>query len=355
LNLAMLLRTAWFCLRHFRELADWLWSALIQRNEPLRRRVRACAHTLLGSCYALALRHHQVGHIHVHHGYFASWVAMVAARLLGISYSITLHGSDLLVHHAYLDLKLTNCKFCLTVSEFNRRHILTNYPGIPPEKILVQRTGVDVLSIHRETTETIKPYPWLVMLSVGRLHPVKDHAFLLQACGQLKNRGMRFICLIAGEGPERAALEKLVRELALQRHVTLLGHVPRARLETYYSMCDLVVLTSRSEGVPLVLMEAMAHGRTVLAPAITGIPELVVDGSTGFLYRPGSLEDFVTRVEVISQAEPALGGVRRKARRHVLENFNRKTNLAAFADLFPALVAGSPVPDNHENSLLQQI
>jgi glycosyltransferase involved in cell wall biosynthesis len=116
-------------------------------------------------------------------------------------------------------------------------------------------------------------------------------------------------------------------------------------------MCDMVVLTSKSEGIPLALMEAMAHGRTVLAPAITGIPELVVDGVTGFLYQPGSIEDFATKVETIHNSRPALRTIRYRARRHVLENFNRATNLAEFAELFPALVAGP----HHENPLLQQI
>jgi colanic acid/amylovoran biosynthesis glycosyltransferase len=261
----------------------------------------------------------------------------------------------LLIHHAYLDLKLKNCKFCLTVSEFNRRHILANYPAIPPEKIRVQRMGIDALRISPDPAEFKKLDPRFVILSVGRLHQVKDHAFLLRACGQLKSRNIHFVCLIAGEGPERTALEKLICELDLSRHITLLGHVPRAKLKTYYSMCDLVVLTSRSEGVPLVLMEAMAYGRTVLAPGITGIPELIVEGKTGFLYRPGSLENFVAQVEAIRSAQPVLGAVRSQARRHVLENFNRKTNLAAFADLFPALIAGAAAQNLHENYLLQQI
>ena len=79
----------------------------------------------------------------MHHGYFASWIAMVAARLLGIRYSMTLHGSDLLLHGAYLDIKLKHCEFCVTVSEFNRRFILEHYADVEAEKILVQRMGVD--------------------------------------------------------------------------------------------------------------------------------------------------------------------------------------------------------------------
>ena len=125
------------------------------------------------------------------------------------------------------------------------------------------------------------------MLAVGRLHPVKDHAFLLRACHELKTSGADFACLIAGEGPERPWLEHLIRNLGLEDQVKLLGHLSRQQLDACYELCDLVVLTSRSEGIPLVLMEAMARGKIVLAPAITGIPELVKDGETGFLYRAG--------------------------------------------------------------------
>jgi glycosyltransferase involved in cell wall biosynthesis len=346
-----LLRTAWLGLWHGRTLIGLLCLVLTHRCESLARRIRAVAHTFLGVYYAAALKNRRVEHIHVHHGYFAAWIAMTAARLLGITYSMTLHGSDLLLHHAFLDFKLQNCKFCLTVSEFNRQHVLANYPDVSAEKIRVQRMGVDVLTDHAEPGGVGKLDFRLVMLSVGRLHGVKDHAFLLRACSQLKLRGINFICLIAGEGPERPNLEKLIRDLGLQHQVTLLGHVPRTKLETYYAMCDMVVLTSRSEGVPLALMEAMAQGRTVLAPAITGVPELVVDGVTGFLYRLGSIDDFVAKIEAIRDARPTLGAIRHRARQHVFEHFNRATNLAEFAELFPTLIVGT----SNENSLLQQI
>ncbi len=350
-SLAPIVRSVFLYFRHVREMNQLLRLGLMHRREPLRRRIRTVAHTLLGIYYAAMLKSRKIEHIHVHHGYFAAWIAMTAARLLGITYSMTLHGSDLLLHHAFLDLKLQNCKFCLTVSEFNRRHILANYPDVSQEKIRIQRMGVDAFNSPAATEDTNKSTSRLVMLAVGRLHEVKDHAFLIRACGEMKSRGLNFMCLIAGEGPERQALESLICDLGLQREVTLLGHVPRGKLETYYAMCDLVVLTSRSEGIPLTLMEAMAQGRTVLAPAITGIPELVVDGVTGFLYRLGSLDDFIAKIEAIQNSKPALKTIRYRARRHVLENFNRATNLAEFAEIFPVLIAGN----SDENSLLQQI
>src|SRR5262249_18588861 len=114
--------------------------------------------------------------------------------------------------------------------------------------------------------------------------------------------------------------------------VVLLGHVPRADLEPRYEAADLVVLTSRSEGIPVALMEAMVCGKPVLAPAITGIPELVRHGETGFLYQPGSKEDFVAQVEFIARTRRALGPICRAARRHVLQHFDREKNLRALCD-----------------------
>jgi len=352
LQFRLLIRAAFLCVLKFPVLMDFFRRVLLQGNESLAKRLRALLHTCLGAYYALLIERLGVEHIHVHHGYFASWIAMVAARLLGIEFSMTLHGSDLLLHSAYLDAKLKHCKFCVTVSEFNRRHILEQYPVVQLKKIVVQRMGVDPEKDKRSPLLVAGESPRLVMLAVGRLHRVKDHAFLVRACHLLKNRDVRFMCLIAGEGPERASIEGLIRDLGLRGEVRLVGHLSRQQLEACYPAVDLVVLTSRSEGIPLVLMEAMAHGTPVLAPAITGIPELVVDGNNGFLYRPGSLEDFVARVELVDRAESALGPLCRAARQHVLTHFNREKNLASFGNLFLTHINGT-VEHHYENPVLQ--
>src|SRR6185312_8700187 len=89
--------------------------------EPLSKKIRTLLHTWLGAYLAVRLRNFRPDCIHVHHGYFAAWVGMVAARLTGAGFSMTLHGSDLLVRADYLDVKLANCTRCFTVSDFNRR------------------------------------------------------------------------------------------------------------------------------------------------------------------------------------------------------------------------------------------
>jgi glycosyltransferase involved in cell wall biosynthesis len=375
-----LLRGVWMCLRRWRQIDDLIARVVLRGRESPVRRLKALLHTWLGACYALRLEGLGVEHIHVHHGYFGSWIGMVAARLLGVGFSVTLHGSDRLRHGVYLDVKLTDCRFCLTVSEYNRKYILGRYPMVEVEKIFVSRLGVaagvagNSIRSERGFSRTVSDTPetnsGLTLLTVGRLHVIKDHAFLVRACAQLRKRGLLFRCLIAGGGPERRNLQGLIRANQLENRVTLLGHVCRQELDSLYRRADVVVLTSQSEGIPLVLMEAMARGKVVLAPAITGIPELVISGKTGFLYEPASLEDFIAKISFIQalmlrsdshqrdqtlSATSRLDWMRHAAQIQVRHNFNRKKNLDKFGDLFLQLTAKRAGSLRHEDFVLQQI
>lgn len=318
------------------------------------RRIRALGHTVMGAALAEQLAPLSVEHIHAHHGYFASWMALAAARLLGIGFSFTLHGSDLLQRADLLSAKLRACNFCVTVSEFNRQYILRNYPSTPAEKIIVQRLGVDrVLSWPTPAPAAEADHRRFCLLSVGRLHRVKDYRFLIQACATLRDQGLDFICWIVGEGPERPALESQIMASGLQGTVYLIGHVPRIDLPGYYRYADLVVMTSKSEGIPVVLMEAMAHEKLVLAPAITGISELVEHQRTGFLYQPNSLPDFVSAVSWIQGHKNSMAGIQRAAAASIATSYNRQRNLRAFADQFLARVPQSE--GEHAHPVLQQI
>jgi colanic acid/amylovoran biosynthesis glycosyltransferase len=350
---------SWLCIRKFASIADLVWR-VVRGPEPISRRWRTLAHTWLGAYLTTLLQEKRIRHIHVHHGYFAAWVGMVTARLLDGSFSMTLHGSDLLVRADYLDSKLKHCRFCVTVSEFNRRHITERFPDIDPRKVFVQRLGVDP-GFWRLQNRNHSGGSFSI-LSVGRLHPAKNHGFLLLACNALKMRDIPFRCVIAGEGEERGRLERLITALDLGHEVTLRGHVLRDRLPELYADADVVVLTSRSEGLPVTLMEAMAMERVVLAPDITGIPELVTHGKTGFLYQPNSMEDFLAKLQVIRATGQSLYAVRRAARRQVDLYFNSRVNLAGFAECFLKHAGGFNLSaleltrkEIHENPVLQQV
>lgn len=335
-----------------------LWQLLRpllwERGASPVRRVRALGHTVMGAAMAEQLASFDVQHIHAHHGYFASWMALTAARLLGIEFSFTLHGSDLLQRADLLAAKLSACRFCVTISEYNRQYILRNYPSTPPEKVIVQRLGVDrVLPWPTSAQSARAVRQRFCLLSVGRLHGVKNHRFLIQACAALRDLGLDFLCWIVGEGPEHAALERQIIQLGLQGRVYLMGHVPRTDLSGYYRHADLVVMTSKSEGIPVVLMEAMAHEKIVLAPAITGIPELVEHQRTGFLYEPGSLADFVSTVGWIQANQTSMAGIQRAAAASIAATYSRQRNLRHFAEQFLARI---PQADgDHAHSVLQQV
>lgn len=346
LRIRIVLRATILMAKRWKRISSLLRRILLRGNESTARRWKALIHTGLDAYYAAQLREREVDHIHVHHGYFASWIGMAAAELLGITYSLTLHGSDLLMHGAYLETKLERCLFCVTISEYNRQYILRNFPDVESRKINVSRLGVAVPE-RIEELRNRPAEPALSLLAVGRLHPVKNHAFLIRACVQLRDAGVEFKCDIAGDGPERNSLMKLIRKNQMEDRIALLGHVAPAEMDALYRRCDAVVLTSRSEGIPLVLMEAMARSRPVLAPAITGIPELVISGKTGFLYAPGEARDFLTKLfllcELIRGARVSAIGrldwLVHAARLQVQHNFNRKRNLMEFGDRFLDLIA----------------
>lgn len=377
LNPTVLASAAVLFARQWTRLAPLVKRILFCGPEGLAQRLKALAHTFLGACYATLLTGRGVEHIHVHHGYFGSWIALTAARLMGVEFSMTLHGSDLLLHGAYLDTKLAHCAFCVTISEYNRNYILRQYPGVDPRKVLVARLGVDVGEEARPTDlPQRRGGDAFNILTVGRLHAVKGHAFLVRACSELAARGLHFKCDIAGEGPEQKHLEWLISSCGLSREVRLVGHVRREATNDLYDRADVMVITSRSEGIPLVLMEAMARGKIVLAPAITGIPELVVAGETGFLYEPGSMHDFVQQVlRIRSLEQPSLAEkidrrccsppadstdgplerIGRAAGEQVRRKFNRKINLERFAETFIERVKPGSEQSAHANPVLQQV
>ena len=337
-----------------RRLWQLLRPLLWERGASPARRVRTLGHTVMGAALAERLTPLKVEHIHAHHGYFASWMALTAAHLLGIGFSFTLHGSDLLQRADLLSAKLRACQFCVTVSDFNRQYIFHNYPSTPAEKVIVQRLGVDrVFHWPTPTTPADSDHRRFCLLSVGRLHPVKDYPFLIKACAALRDQGLDFLCWIVGEGPQRPALERQIMVSGLQGRVYLIGQVPRADLPSYYRYADLVVMTSKSEGIPVVLMEAMAHEKLVLAPAITGIPELIEHQHTGFLYQPGSLPDFVSAVSWIQGHKDSLDGIQHAAAASIAASFNRQRNLRAFAEEVLARIPTSE--GDHAHPVLQQV
>lgn len=129
-----LMRSARRLISNRHHLWQFLRPLILEPDASATLRIRALGHTLMGAALADQLAPLDVQHIHAHHGYFASWIALTAAQLLGIGFSFTLHGSDLLRRADLLSAKLRACQFCVTISDFNRRHILRKLPFHAPGK-----------------------------------------------------------------------------------------------------------------------------------------------------------------------------------------------------------------------------
>jgi glycosyltransferase involved in cell wall biosynthesis len=181
----------------------------------------------------------------------------------------------------------------------------------------------------------------LLVLFVGRLVPYKSLQTLLRAFRLVRKRTRSAQLAIVGSGPEQLRLEQLTTQLGLANAVRFLGSVPRARLREAYSACDLFVLPSRSrsEAFGIVLLEAMARSKPIVATHVGGIPYVIRDGETGILVPP---LDPTSLAGAISQflRDPRLRRRMGQAgRKRVLANFTRESVTTQLLKIYQKLIA----------------
>ncbi len=252
--------------------------------EPLR--------TTVAQFSGAALILHRFGryrplHLHAHFTYGASAVALWAKRLSGTPYSLTVHGSDLIFDNPPdLLSRLTGAGVIVSISEFNRRYLTEHYPQIPEERIHLIRMGIPPGQASQERPPAQDK---LRILNVGRLSVHKAQHDLISACAQLRDQGIDFTCTIVGEGELRPTLEKQIADLNLVAHVTLAGARYHDQVLALYAEYDVFVLSSITEGQPIVLMEAMRAGIPIIATRISAIPELL--GECGTLVNPDAPDE----------------------------------------------------------------
>ena len=172
--------------------------------------------------------------------------------------------------------------------------------GVPSDKVYVVRRGVEGSVFHPGDRPTARRKLGLsesanILVGVGRLVPVKDWPTLIEACALLKQRGIDFYCYLLGDGPQFDLLQRQIRQLKLDDHVKLQGGQPQSALADWYQAADVVVLPSLSEGIPNVLLEAMACGTPFVASNVGGIPE-IADPLVHSLVPPGEPSGFANAI-----------------------------------------------------------
>jgi colanic acid/amylovoran biosynthesis glycosyltransferase len=232
-----------------------------------------------------------IGHVHCHFSNHPATAGFVIRRLTETPYSFTAHGSDLHRDRRMLCRKVAEADTVVAISDYNRGVILHECGGRWGEKVVVLHSGVDT-EFFRPVARDGARSPFTV-LCVGSFEEVKGQTHLIEACRRLVESGLDVVCQLIGDGPLRAELERQIDAAGVGSRIRLMGR--RTRDEVAAALGDADVLVAPSvptargdrEGIPVVLMEAMASGLPVVASSLSGIPELVVDGETGLLTSPG--------------------------------------------------------------------
>jgi len=235
------------------------------------------------------LREAGVTHTHAHFGTNSTTVAMLCCAIGGPPYSFTIHGPEEFnwVRDLALVEKVERAAFVVTVSSFGRSQLYRWCKQEQWSKIHVVHCGVDD-GFLAQPPVAVPNEPQLVC--VGRLCEAKGQLLLLEAASQLAVEGWRFKLVLVGDGTLRTEIETLTARLGLQERVEVSGWASNSEVRQHILASRAMVLPSFAEGLPVVIMEALALGRPVISTYVAGIPELVEPGVCGWLVPPGSVE-----------------------------------------------------------------
>jgi glycosyltransferase involved in cell wall biosynthesis len=287
------------------------------------------------------MRSRGLTHLHSH---FTSTVALLIGKTFPIRFSLTIHGSAEFENGVgfYLAEKVADAHFVCAISQYGRSQLMRFSRPQHWHKIEVAPLGVDPKVF---TPRPLRPsLGRFEIFTLGQLSPAKGYPILIDAVGRLVKCGNSAVRLrIAGGGAERGPLEQHIKKLGLERNVELLGPCSQARVHELYRETDLFALASFAEGVPVVLMEAMAMEIPCLATWITGIPELIRHGEDGWLVPPSDSEALAEAIALLI-ADPELRERLGKAGRlRVEERYHLAANTQRLGEIFSRRI-GQPIP-----------
>ncbi len=290
-----------------------------------------------------------VSHIHAHYATYPAYLAWVINQVSGIDYSITVHAHDIFVNQSMLKTKLDDAAFIAAISNYNREYVAAVAGSPIKEKTHIVHCGIEP-DLYENSPRSRAPGEYMEIIHVGSLQPYKGQRYLVEACNHLRNRGIPFRCQIIGEGEERASLTRLIRELGLESAVLLLGAKTQqevAQLLTQahcYVQPSIVTPSGKMEGIPVALMEAMASSLPVVATSISGVPELVQPGETGYLVPPADTVALADALATVYQQPNYAARLAANGRALVQESFALEPNVTNLAELFKDIMQREKVP-----------
>jgi colanic acid/amylovoran biosynthesis glycosyltransferase len=287
--------------------------ALGHRAPGVRGGVWALFHFAEAIDLAAELERQAVEHLHTHFGNSGATVGLLASHFLDVPFSFTIHGNSEFDFPAGLLLadKIRAARFVSCVTHFGRSQAMRSVEPEHWSKMIIVRAGIEPpLHALEQSGHTLTVTPPqegapMKLVCVARLAPAKGHVGLIQAFAQVVREGIPVTLELLGGGPSQADVEAEIARFGLQDRVKLHGHVPEHEAFQAMANATAVVLASFIEGLPCVLMEALALGVPVVAPCLAGIPELVENGVSGLTFAPGDWSG-LARALITMLRDPAL-------------------------------------------------
>jgi len=291
----------------------------------------------------------QVDHMHAHFGTDATTTALLASRLSGIPFSYTAHARD--IYHTYLGReaddairrrKIAEAAAVVTVSDYNRAYLSRLAAPGTADHIHRIYNGINLDRFAYKADDRAVD----VFVCVGRLIEKKGFRHLVEACRLLLDSGRKFRCVIVGEGPEREALEAQIRESGLEEHISLIGPRRQEDLLGLMTMGTAMVLpcvvseSGDRDGLPTVLLEALAVGLPAISTTVAGIPEIITDGQTGLLVPPADPPRLAEAMGTLLDQPDLRQRLAEAGRRKAEWDFDLRVSVAALKRLFTGCGAG---------------
>ena len=314
------------------------------------QRTRNFMHLLGAAVLTDILKKEKALHIHVHFAFGAAGVALFSNVLSGITYSLTIHGSDVLLPRPLTKEKLKRAKFVVSNCMFHINNLRNRYPSLESKRFYIVRGGLELYK-EQWSVQTLPEFQGkLNILTVARLEPVKAIDILIEACAILKRKGVDFQCKIAGDGPERKRLENLIENFELSKNIDLLGSCYQDEVIKLYEWSHVVVLSSLSEGTPMTIIEAMAKARPVIVPDITALPEMVINKKNGYRFKKASYIELASQLLTFIEKPDTIESMGCTGRRYAEENFDLNKNAAHLVNIFGREIPALCITDAEEDT-----
>lgn len=293
-----LIGALYFLICHPVKTARTVFLALSLNDEFPYQRIKNLIHVAVAMRLGLWTCMNRIEALHVHFAFGAAAIAIFHKSLTSIPYTLSIHGSDVLLKRPLTRAKLLQAEQVISNCEFHIQNLTKKFPELSKDKFRLLHISLDLKS------PSWNPAPWntqlpekLHILHIGRLVEVKAQHLLIDACKMLKDKKRNFELHIVGDGPLHKQLAQQVESLGLSKEVKLLGKKFETEIHEEFAWCDVVVLSSLSEGTPMTFIEAMAKGRPIVGPNITAIPEMIDEAKNGYVFPLANVPELTLALE----------------------------------------------------------